>query len=143
MRGGFRPGAGRPPGSKDGVQRCRRVQYAQNEHVELVLSEPEPQAVTNHSGQEWLRLVINDSSADPIRRDRAAMAMSNIEARAAQALGKKAAADEAAKNCHLGTQWEKLLTFGHSERLAEPKPAEPSVDWNRLLDRPLVQDPDE
>ena len=70
----------------------------------------------------------------------AAMAMANIEARAAQALGKKAAADEAAKNCHLGTQWEKLLTFGHSERLAEPKPAEPSVDWDRLLDRPLVQD---
>ena len=93
MRGGFRPGAGRPPGSKDGVKRCRRVQYAQNEHVELVLSEPEPQAVTNYSGQEWLRLVINDSSADPIRRDRAAMAMANIEARAAQALGKKAAAD--------------------------------------------------
>jgi hypothetical protein len=128
MRGGFRPGAGRPPGSKDGAKRCRRVQYAQNEHVESVVSEPEAQAVTNYSGQDWLRLVINDPLADPVRRDRAAMVLANIESRAVEALGKKAAADRVAQDCDKGTKWEKLLR------------RTPAMEWDQLVSEPLPDD---
>jgi hypothetical protein len=78
--------------------------------------EPQPTALpTNYTGQQWLRIVINDPNADPSRRDRAAIAMANIEAKAAEAVGKKQQADIDAQTIGGGSRWEALVNRGRVE----------------------------
>src|SRR4051794_10049219 len=105
MHGGLRAGAGRPKGSKD-------VRYGDQSSRNMT-PEPNPAALpTNYTGQEWLRIVINDPNADPSRRDRAAIAMANIEAKAAEAVGKKAQAEMDANTVGGGSRWESLVNRG-------------------------------
>jgi hypothetical protein len=89
-RGGYRPGAGRPKGSA-----TMRLQ---------------PEARTAADPLTYLRSVMADEAADPARRDRAAIALLPYLHRRADAGGKKAAAEAAARDAEAGTDWERLLS---------------------------------
>lgn len=82
-RGGYRPGQGRPKGVKNGD-----AQEDINVEAEKL----------NLSPLEYMLMVMNDTSADPARRDRmAGMAAPFIHAKPGEK-GKKAEKDDEAKN---------------------------------------------
>lgn len=89
-KGGFRPGAGRPKGSR------------------TVTLTAEPQRVADPLA--YLLAVMNDPAADSARRDRAAIAALPYLHPRADAGGKKAAAAIAAERAEAGTEWERLLS---------------------------------
>lgn len=89
MRGGFRPGSGRPKGART---------------IRLT-----PEAAGSVSPLAYLAEVMNDPTADPARRDRAAIALLPYLHPRAEAGGKKAAAERAAHDAEAGTDWETLL----------------------------------
>lgn len=89
-KGGYRPGAGRPKGS--GTLRLQ------------------PEAREAADPLTYLRGVMADEAADPARRDRAAIALLPYMHPRADAGGKKAAAEAAARDAEAGTDWEKLLS---------------------------------
>src|SRR3954453_20561539 len=95
MRGGERPGAGRP---KRSMQRRR-------DRMTTAL------ASGRLSPLDYMLSVMNDPDADPARRDRMAIAAAPyVHVRAADAkLGKKEAAEQAALTAERGTSWDSLL----------------------------------
>ena len=88
-KGGYRAGAGRPRGSAT-VRLHPKAQQA-----------PDP--------LDYLLGVMRDPEADPARRDRAAIAALPFVHARADAGGKKAAAEAAARHAEAGTEWESLL----------------------------------
>jgi hypothetical protein len=88
MRGGYRPGAGRPKGST--VQATAEARAA---------ADP----------LQYLLAVMADATADPARRDRAAIACLPYLHPRADAGGQRAAAENTATTAEPGTGWEKLL----------------------------------
>jgi hypothetical protein len=84
-RGGYRVGAGRPKGAKNG-----RAKPA-----------------NSPSALEWLLSVVADESADPLRRDRCAIAALSFQRR--EKPGKREAAEIEAATAIDGTSWNDLL----------------------------------
>lgn len=98
-RGGFRPGAGRPRGS-------RAAGGAASAHP----TGPRTGAAGPADPLAYLLAVMNDPEADPARRDRAAIAaLPYLHARPG-AEGKKGAAARGALDAEDGTEWEGLLS---------------------------------
>lgn len=91
-RGGYRPGAGRPKGAKT----VKDVSLVSGKTGSL-------------TPLEYMLRVMNDSEADPARRDRMAQAAAPfVHARAGET-GKKAQAEQAAQTAERGTNWSALL----------------------------------
>jgi hypothetical protein len=112
MVGGYRPGAGRPKGSKNKPKLRPKYEptYAPPSIIPdapTVITVQTPQKYV--SGTEWLRQVVNDPNADVVRKDRAAGILAGIEARKSVALGKKEQAEQAADWAGWGTDWWKML----------------------------------
>lgn len=97
-RGGARPGAGRPKGSKNGAVQS-----------ETIRAEARAAGMTP---LEYMLAVMNDANADEARRDRMAQAAAPyVHARAeASEGGKKARREQAAQTAEVGTDWESLLS---------------------------------
>ena len=95
MRGGSRPGAGRP----------KRSMQPRRDRMMTAL------ASGRLSPLDYMLAVMNDPAADPARRDRMAVAAAPyLHVRAADAkLGKKEEAAHAALTAEHGTEWEALL----------------------------------
>ena len=95
MRGGKRPGAGRP----------KRSTLPRRDRMMTAL------ASGRLSPLEYMLSVMNDPDADPARRDRMAVAAAPyVHVRVADAkLGKKEAAEQAALTAERGTRWDSLL----------------------------------
>src|SRR3954470_14257389 len=95
MRGGERPGAGRP----------KRSMQPRRDRMMTALSSG------RLSPLDYMLAVMNDLDADPAQRDRMAIAAAPyIHVRAADAKpGKKEAAEQAALTAERGTSWEGLL----------------------------------
>ena len=95
MRGGERPGAGRP----------KRSMQPRRDRMMTAL------ASGRLSPLDYMLAVMNDPAADPARRDRMAVAAAPyVHVRAADAKpGKKEAAEQAALTAERGTEWEALL----------------------------------
>lgn len=89
-KGGFRPGAGRPKGSR------------------TVTLAADPQRAA--APLAYLLAVMSDPAADPARRDRAAIAALPYLHPRADAGGKKAGAAIAPERAKAGTEWERLLS---------------------------------
>src|SRR5437763_17213218 len=108
MGGGFRPGAGRPRGSRDVKPRKRTVRRPGEG------SQSTPSPVDNghvRKPLDYMLAVMNDPEADPVRRDRMAIAAApycHVRAAAARP-GKKEAAEQAALTAERGTSWDSLL----------------------------------
>lgn len=95
-KGGYRAGAGRPPG------RGRKASGA--------ASVPYPRTGPDLTGIEYLQALVNDESAEPIRRDRAAGLLASIEFRSGQVpTGKRARAQQDAAKAGWLTEWYGLL----------------------------------
>jgi hypothetical protein len=95
MRGGGRPGSGRP--KRSSLPRRDRIMTA-----------PAPGRM---SPLDYMLLVMNDPGVDDSRRDRMAIAAAPyVHARAADAKpGKKEEAEQAARTAERGTSWDQLL----------------------------------
>src|SRR3954452_8660331 len=95
MRGGQRPGAGRP----------KRSMQPRRDRMMAAL------ASGRLSPLDYMLAVMNDPDADPARRDRMAIAAAPyVHVRAADAKpGKKEEAEQAALTAERGTEWEGLL----------------------------------
>lgn len=91
-RGGYRANAGRPPNGG----RKKALVEAKKASADLKLSP-----------LEYMLKVMNDDSADAMRRDRMAVAAAPfVHAKPGEkALGKKEAAEEAGKTAGAGTDW--------------------------------------
>src|SRR3954453_2815789 len=95
MRGGQRPGAGRP----------KRSTQPRRDRMTTALASGRP------SSLDYMLAVMNDPDADPARRDRMAIAAAPyVHGRAADARsGKKQEAEQAALTVERGTKWDSLL----------------------------------
>ena len=95
MRGGERPGSGRP----------KRSALPQRDRIVTAT------APWRMSPLEYMLEVMNNPDADPARRDHMAIAAAPyVHVRAADAkLGKKEEAEQAALTAERGTSWEDLL----------------------------------
>jgi len=94
-KGGYRPNAGRP----------RKGDSAPNDEIR------EGAERLNVTPLEYMLGVINDTSIDPSRRDRMAVAAAPfVHPKAGEATGKKAERDAQAKVAGNGTEWEDLLS---------------------------------
>src|SRR3954467_619974 len=95
MRGGSRPGSGRPK---------RSAQSRRNR----IMTAPTPGRI---SPLDYMLSVMNDSGVDDARRDRMAIAAAPyVHARVADAKrGKKEEAEQAARTADCGTSWDQLL----------------------------------
>jgi len=100
MRGGYRPGSGRPRKSPFVTAKDVRPEDAVPEEV------PPPGGYT---GVTWLMAVVNNERAAPERRDKAAAVLVGIEARRVQPPGKKLQAEQNAKLAGWQTHWWPLL----------------------------------
>ena len=119
-KGGYRPGSGRPPGSRN-----RPKDVGPPEDLTAV---------------EYLNRLMNDRSAEPARRGRAASVLLTYENRLARTVTKKQQAEQAAATCHIGTKWERLLR-------RDPLPPAPQqtavLEWDSMLNDPLPEDDEE
>lgn len=114
--GGFRIGAGRPKGSKDTRPRAPRASTK-------AAATPRPdKPAPAMSGTQWLRFVVNDASAEPHRRDRAAAVLAGIENRTRLQPGKREAAQAASADAGKGTPWEAWLDIRDARAPSPPKP---------------------
>jgi len=96
---GFRHGAGRPKGSVASLNGKLTPAQIAAEAARVGL-EPLP----------YMLSVMNDPTADPIRRDRMAVAAAPfVHQRADDRLGKKLRADIDARDIDVGSSWERLL----------------------------------
>src|SRR3954451_7638564 len=95
MRGGSRPGSGRPKRSS----KSRR---------DRIMTAPAP-APGRMSPLDYMLAVMNDPDADDARRDRMAIAAAPyVRARAADAKpGKKEEGEQAARTAERGTNWDR------------------------------------
>ena len=96
-KGGYRPGAGRPKGSKALPKKALEAEALSH------------QIRGYQSPLEYMLTVMNDRRADPVRRDRMAIAAAPFVHSRPGDTGKKeelAAQSEAAE---VGTDWEGLL----------------------------------
>src|SRR3954453_21103324 len=95
MRGGYRPGSGRPK---------RPAQLRRDR----IMTAPAPGRM---SPLDYMLSVMNDPGVDDARRDRMAIAAAPyVHTRAADAMpGKKKEAEQAAKTAACGTSWDQLL----------------------------------
>src|SRR3954466_1818545 len=93
MRGGYRPGSGRPKRSTQ----SRR---------DRIVTAPAPGRL---SPLDYMLAVMNDPDADDARRDRMAIAAAPyVRARAADAKpGKKEEGEQAARTAERGTNWDR------------------------------------
>jgi hypothetical protein len=94
---------------------------------------------------------MNDPTADPLRRDRAAFALLNLLARHG-GFTKKELAERAAVISHKGSPWEPLLNLTlvsvpTADDEEERKPQQRAGDWQQVLDlnppRACRDDPDD
>ncbi len=93
-KGGPRAGAGRPKGAGRSVDDEVRIQSR----------------LLGITPLDYMLSVINDPSADPLRRDRMAQAAAPyVHPKAGEATGKKEQRYEQAKVAQQGTEWESLL----------------------------------
>jgi hypothetical protein len=92
-RGGYRPGAGRP----------RTGESAPGDEAEAAAQESDVTPL------EYMMAVINDPKADPLRRDRMAIAAAPFVHPKAGETGKKEERAAQAKTAQNGTEWEDLL----------------------------------
>ena len=118
MRGGYRPGAGRPKGSVNG----QRSPPGIKRQMQAVPPRRKPE---DYTGTSWLRHVVNDPNASDIRRDRAAAVLAGIENRREAKPGKKVQAQVSAKWSGYGTEWWRLL---HSDEKRAELEAELAAD---------------
>ncbi|MCU0943548.1 MAG: hypothetical protein MUE35_13480 [Hydrogenophaga sp.] len=122
-RGGYRPGAGRPKGSKSKVAAP----------VDLAAAQAPADApdktddLTDASPLDYLLSVMRDPKADPVRRDRAAIAAAPFlhPRKEPVGQGKKEAAEAAAKRAATGI-------FAPQ---APPKAVRNVVPWDDLIGR--------
>jgi hypothetical protein len=151
-RGGYRPGAGRPRKVMEpqGLPLPTPAGYRRNsvEPVEL-------------TGIEYLKRLVNDMTADPARRDRAAGVLASIEFRSGKvATGKKVLREEAAQRAGWGTEWYALLhdpseshfdpngltpedRAEYERNRAKSPPRKDNTNWDRYLrdaDEPKATD---
>lgn len=110
-RGGYRPGAGRPPRSSVCNEGAKSIHAAGR--------------AAGMTPLEYMLSVMNDPGADNARRDRMAQAAAPyVHPKAeAETQGKKAQRQAAAETAERGTDWESLLTAA---------PAGQNVLGNRL-----------
>lgn len=119
-RGGFRPGAGRPKGSKSKPKAPKKAAAA----LRRVALPPPPKvaaeaparvepAIADEAPLDYMLRIMRDPEADPARRDRmAALAAPYVHARAAdKAPGKKQQRKDAAAGAGAGSGWGDDLTF--------------------------------
>jgi len=108
-RGGFRPGAGRPPGAKSIKQTTPLPINARGISVpkSLRITEPPRLHPDWQTPLEYMLTVMNDEGADPARRDRLAIAAAPfLHGRPADARpGKKVMAEQAARTAGIDTEW--------------------------------------
>jgi phage terminase small subunit len=120
-RGGYRPGGGRPLGSKDRVPRAKIIPPDSIDPTPDSI-EPDAEPPRGKDPLSYMLSVMNDPSATQYRRDRMAIAAAPFIHRRADDLGKKRLIEEEARTAHIGTSWEKLLA-GRYDRVAVSGPA--------------------
>ena len=121
--GGARSGSGRPCKSAEATPMQPPRQALPTEHQDAL---------------SYVQALMNDPTADPLRRDRAAFALLNLLARHG-GLTKKDLAERTAAISHKGSPWEPLLnltlanlpTADDQEKRERQQRA---VDWERVLD---------
>jgi hypothetical protein len=91
MRGGYRPGAGRPKGSR------------------TVASDETHAQPTAKSPVAYMLEIMNDPTADPARRDRMAIAAAPYLHRKQGERGAREVKDARAASSEQGTDWDGLL----------------------------------
>lgn len=96
-RGGYRPGAGRPKGAKG----------AKAEKITVAKDIKKAARQSGMSPLDYMLTVMNDDEAEAARRDRMAIAAAPFvhEKPSDAKLGKKEAAEEAAKTAGVGSAW--------------------------------------
>jgi hypothetical protein len=98
-KGGYRPNAGRPRKALGEPQ------------VDSGLSIEEEAEALGLTPLEYMIKVMNDGGADPLRRDRMAIAAAPyLHPKAGEQTGKKAEREARAKTAQNGTEWEDLLS---------------------------------
>lgn len=104
MRGGFRPGSGRPKGSTGSKRKRVLIPPAQRAAMQAAAaSEPPSVPGDGVAPLEYMLAVVNDPDADPARRDRMAIAAAPFVHPRIEPVGvgkkeqKRLAAEQAAK----------------------------------------------
>src|SRR5437763_12899633 len=107
MRGGYRPGAGRP--------KVRAARKAVKSGKRRQRSQPEPAKagpIGTTTPLDHMLSVMRDPAADPLRRDRMAIAAAPFcHARIDNRVGKKDLTEEAARTAGHGSDWADDLDF--------------------------------
>jgi phage terminase small subunit len=98
-RGGYRPGAGRPPGSGKGQDEDVTGSIHDEEAAEPCASDPDG---IERTPLEYMLKVMNDTTADASRRDRMAIAAAPFVHGKIPEGGKKDARNDAAKDASGG-----------------------------------------
>lgn len=120
-RGGYRPGAGRPKGSKSKPKEPIPGVVSAPSKPRKARKQPEPSvpeqkiepARPDEAPLDYMLRIMRDPEADPARRDRmAALAAPYVHSRAADAKpGKKEQRRQAAAEAGAGSSWGNDLTF--------------------------------
>ena len=121
--GGARFGAGRPSKQDEAMPMHPQRQPLPTEHQDAL---------------SYVQALMNDPTADPLRRDRAAFALLNLLARHG-GLTKRELAERAAAISHKGSAWEPLLNLTlvnvpTADDQEERERQQRAVDWERVLD---------
>jgi phage terminase small subunit len=121
--GGARSGSGRP---------CKQA--------EAIPMQPPRQALPcgHQDALSYVQALMNDPTADPLRRDRAAFALLNLLARHG-GLNKRELAERAAATSDKGSPWEPLLhltlvNVPTAEDQEERERQQRTMDWQQVLD---------
>jgi hypothetical protein len=104
MKGGYKPGGGRPKGTTKLAQAVKTVLVPAGEAVGMP---PSPDGNPRLTPLEYMLGVINDPAADSARRDRLAIAAAPfVHERVADAVvGKKQKLQAEAVNAGAGSEW--------------------------------------
>jgi len=99
-RGGYRPGAGRPPGTKSSKKKTAKKTHGKKPSIPSdILADAKAEKL---DPLEYMLKVMNDPNADPARRDRMAVAAAPFVHPRVAEKGKKSEREDRAKKAGSG-----------------------------------------